>query len=298
MLKVAVIGYGNIGKHAVQAVRATDGMELAGVVWRRAGEADPTELKDMKVVREIEDLGTVDAALLCVPSRKVESFATGILAKGINTVDSFDMHGDGIMNLRASLGEAAKAGGAVAIIAAGWDPGSDTVIRAILKAAAPRGITYTNFGPGMSMGHSVAAREAEGVANAMSLTVPLGSGLHRRMVYVELKEGASLTDVEKSIKRDPYFSHDETHVIPVGDVSAITDRGHGVSLIRKGAAGCEDNQLFNFEMKIHGPAVTAQIMASCALAASRQKPGAYTMIEFPLIDLLPGRPEQNIKELA
>ena len=88
------------------------------------------------------------------------------------------------------MDETAKAHNAVSIISAGWDPGSDSVVRALLQAIAPKGITYTNFGPGRSMGHSVAVRAIAGVKDALSMTIPVGTGIHRRMVYVELEEGA------------------------------------------------------------------------------------------------------------
>ena len=103
----------------------------------------------------------------------------------------------------------------MAIVSAGWDPGTDSIVRAVFEAMAPRGITYTNFGPGMSMGHSVAARAVEGVRDALSLTTPAGQGAHRRMVYVELEPGASLAQVTDAILADPYFKNDDTRVFAV-----------------------------------------------------------------------------------
>ena len=88
--------------------------------------------------------------LLCTPTRKVEEFAEKILARGIHTVDSFDIHTQ-IAGLRNRLDNICKKHDTVAITAAGWDPGSDSIVRALMQAAAPKGITYTNFGPGMSM---------------------------------------------------------------------------------------------------------------------------------------------------
>ena len=88
-----------------------------------------------------------------------------------------------------------KEHGSVAIISAGWDPGSDSVVRSLLEAIAPKGITYTNFGPGRSMGHSVAVRAIDGVKDALSMTIPTGTGIHRRMVYVELEEGAGFKGI-------------------------------------------------------------------------------------------------------
>ena len=296
-IRVAVVGYGNIGKHAKEAVLAASDMELAGIVRRDGAKNQQGDCLFIDEKTDIAALGRVDVALLCKPTRQIEEYAIGYLSQGIHTVDSFDIH-NGIADLRRRLGDAAKKGGSVAIVAAGWDPGSDSVVRALLEAAAPVGITYTNFGPGMSMGHSVVARSKAGVADALSLTIPLGTGVHRRMVYVQLEEGADIDTVTQAIKSDDYFCHDETYVIPVPDVSALADMGHGVHMTRKGRSGSSDNQLFTFEMRIHNPALTAQVMVSCARAAMRRQPGAYTIIELPLIDLLPGERENIINRLV
>jgi diaminopimelate dehydrogenase len=168
----------------------------------------------------------------------------------------------------------------------------------LLEAVAPVGITYTNFGPGMSMGHTTVVKAKEGVADALSMTIPLGTGVHRRMVYVQLAEGADIESVAHAIKTDPYFSKDETHVIPVPDVAVLTDKGHGVNMTRKGRSSATDNQLFTFDMRVHNPALTAQIMTACARACTRLPPGAYTMVEIPIIDLLPGSREEHIRRLV
>ena len=156
-IRAAVVGYGNIGKFAVEAIEAAADFELAGIVRRAGAENCPAEIACYEVVDSITKLKDVDVAILATPTRSVEQYAKEILALGINTVDSFDIHSQ-IVPLRRSLGDAAKAGNAVAIISAGWDPGSDSVVRTLLQAIAPKGLSYTNFGPGMSMGHTVAVR--------------------------------------------------------------------------------------------------------------------------------------------
>lgn len=296
-LRAAIVGYGNIGKYVVEALQASPDFEIAGVVRRSLSETKPLELTDIPVVTNIADLGKVDVAILSTPSRKVEENAKKYLEMGINTVDSFDIHTD-IWKLKQSLDGVAKAHQAVSIISAGWDPGSDSVVRALLQAAAPKGLTYTNFGPGMSMGHSVAAKSVEGVKDALSMTIPLGTGIHRRMVYIELKEGYAFEQVAAAIKADDYFAHDETHVMQVEDINAIKDMGHGVNMTRKGVSGKTQNQLFEFNMKINNPALTAQILVAVARATVKQQPGCYTMIEIPVIDLLAGDRETLIKQLV
>ena len=296
-IRAAVVGYGNIGKSVVEALQAAPDFEIAGIIRRNGAENKPAELAAYEVVKDIAELKDVDVAIVASPTRQVEVQAKKILAMGINTVDSFDIHTQ-ITSLRRSLGETAKENGSVAIISAGWDPGSDSVVRTLLEAIAPKGVTYTNFGPGRSMGHSVAVRAIDGVKDALSMTIPTGTGIHRRMVYVELEEGADFKAVEAAIKADPYFVNDETHVKQVSCVDDLNDVGHGVNLVRKGVSGTTHNQLFEFNMKINNPALTAQVMVCCARATMRQQPGCYTMIEVPVIDLLHGDREELIAHLV
>ena len=296
-IRAAVVGYGNIGKYALEALVEAPDFEIAGIVRRRGAEDCPKELADYKVVKDIRELEAVDVAILATPTRSVEAYAKEILAQGINTVDSFDIHTQ-IVQLRRSLDAAAKAGGAVSIISAGWDPGSDSVVRALMDSLAPKGISYTNFGPGRSMGHSVAVRAIAGVRDALSVTIPLGTGIHRRMVYVELEDGADFETVKQAILKDPYFVNDETHVQQVPCVKDLNDVGHGVNLVRKGVSGQTHNQLFEFNMKINNPALTAQVLVNVARASMRQQPGCYTMIEIPVIDLLPGDREEIVGHLV
>ena len=180
-IRAAIVGYGNIGQYVLEALQAAPDFEVAGVVRRNGGENKPAELADYPVVKDIRELEKVDVAILCTPTRSVETYAKEILALGINTVDSFDIH-SGIVDLRRELGKVGKENNATAIIAAGWDPGSDSVVRTLLEAIAPKGITYTNFGPGMSMGHTVAVKAIDGVKAALSLPILTGTGIHRRRV--------------------------------------------------------------------------------------------------------------------
>lgn len=296
-IRAAVVGYGNIGHYTLQALEAAPDFEVAGIVRRNGADNKPAELEPYPVVKDIRELKDVDVAILATPTRSVEQYAKEILALGINTVDSFDIHTQ-ITALRRSLNESAKAGGAVAIISAGWDPGTDSIVRTMLQAIAPKGITYTNFGPGMSMGHTVAVKAVEGVKAALSMTIPTGTGIHRRMVYIEVKEGYEFAQVAAAIKADPYFVNDETHVMQVENVDALLDMGHGVNLTRKGVSGKTQNQLFEFNMHINNPALTGQVLVCTARAAMRQQPGCYTLVEVPVIDLLPGEREELIGHLV
>ena len=285
-MRAAIVGYGNIGKYVLDALQAAPDFEIAGIVRRDASNV-PDELKSYPVVSDIEALQDIDVAVLCTPTRKVEEYAEKILARGIHTVDSFDIHTQ-IAGLRSRLDAICKKHDTVAITAAGWDPGSDSIVRTLMQAAAPKGVTYTNFGPGMSMGHTVAVKAVEGVKAALSMTIPLGTGIHRRMVYIELKEGYKFEEVAQAIKTDPYFVNDETHVMQVECVNDLLDMGHGVLMTRKGVSGKTQNQRFEFSMSINNPALTAQVLVNVARASLRLQPGCYTMIEIPVVDMLPG----------
>ena len=295
MIKAVIVGYGNIGKFVLDALIEAPDFEIAGIVRRDISNI-PEELKGYKVVSDLKDV-EADVAILCTPTRKVEEYAKYALSLGMNTVDSFDIH-TSIKELRRSLGEEAKKYGKVSVISAGWDPGSDSIVRALMQVCAPKGLTYTNFGPGMSMGHTVAVKAIEGVKNALSMTIPLGTDIHRRMVYVELFDGYKLEDVAAKVKADPYFVNDETHVMQVADVDEVKDMGHGVNMVRKGVSGKTQNQRFEFQMSINNPALTAQVLVGAARASMRQNPGAYTMIEVPVIDFLYGDREELVSHLV
>ena len=295
-IRAAVISYGNIGKAVVQALNAAPDFEIAGVV-RRSVANIPAELQGIEVVDSIKKLSNVDVAIICAPTRQCPEYAKQCLDLGVSTVDSFDIH-TRIPEVYAELDAYAKKSNAASIISAGWDPGSDSMVRALLLAMAPKGITYTNFGPGRSMGHTVCVKSKKGVKDALSITIPLGTSIHRRMVYVELEDGYKLEDVAKDIKSDDYFAHDETHVIQVDSVDALNDVGHGVNLVRKGASGETQNQNFEFNMSINNPALTGQILVASARAVLKKQPGCYTMIEIAPIDLLPGDKMDLIKSLV
>lgn len=283
--RVAIIGYGNIGRAVEQALQVADDMELVGIYHHN---------DDMNAVQ-------ADVAVLCTPTREVPAFAEKLLARGICTVDSFDIHTQ-IVELRRRLMPQSKEHKAVSIIAAGWDPGSDSMVRALLQAIAPKGLTYTNFGPGRSMGHTVAAKAIAGVKDALSMTIPLGSGVHRRMVYVVLEDGADFATVEKNLLADDYFAHDETHVVQVNSIDELNNVAHGVNLVRSGVSGTTHNQRFEFNMEINNPALTGQVLVACARAARRltaeQRYGTYTMIEIAPVYMLPGDDEMWVGKLV
>ncbi len=287
MKQIAIVGFGNVGKCAYDALQSSPDMTLRCIVEPAFPAPEQLSALWVKDIADIRRNGEIDCAILCLPSRMCPDAAEKLMRMGVSTVDAFDIHSE-IVKEKRRLDAVAKQNNVMGVISAGWDPGSDSVVRALMEAMAPRGLSYVDFGPGMSMGHSVAVKAIDGVENALSMTIPAGAGVHRRMVYVQLTPGADIDKVTGAILSDPYFMHDETHVEQVSDVSALLDMGHGVHMSRKGVSGGAHNQLMDFSMRIHNPALTGQMLVNAARAALRQAPGCYTLIEIPVIDLLPG----------
>lgn len=304
-IKVAVHGLGNIGRHVVDCLNVAPDMACLGVVRRAASLGKNAEdLKGLPDFASIEDLaakqGKPDVVILCGPSRSVPEDAERYLSKGCRTVDSFDIHGE-IPSLVKRLEGIAQKHTTACITAAGWDPGTDSLLRALFEAMTPAGTTFTNFGRGRSMGHSVAARAIKGVADATSITIPIGGGRHSRLVYILPEAGHSFDAIKKDLAADPYFSHDPLEVREVktpAAMSLVADNSHGVLMERIGASGTVSNQRLAFDMRIDNPALTAQVLVSCARAVTRMGTGCFTLIDVPPVALLPGERETHIARLV
>lgn len=302
---IAIHSLGNIGRCALEAALAAPDCTCLGVIRRK--ESCGTRAHELRGVADFPDMesliaakGRPDVVLLCGPSRSIPESASHYLAQGFNTVDSFDIHSE-IVSTVTKLEAAAQKGKAVAITAAGWDPGTDSVLRALFEAMVPVGTTFTNFGRGRSMGHSVAARAIEGVANAVSITIPIGGGQHSRLLYVVPKAGESHESLYARIKTDDYFAHDNLDLrlcASDAELALVADQSHGVLLERTGASGMTDNQMLKFDMRINNPALTAQVLLSSARATTRMSAGCYTLIDVPLVKMLPGDRMGHIKRFV
>lgn len=132
-IRAAVVGYGNIGRYTIQALQEAPDFDIAGIVRRNGSENKPMELEKYQVVKDIRELNDVDVAILATPTRSCEEYARQILPLGINTVDSFDIH-TSIPQYRSNLMPICKENGRVSVIAAGWDPGSDSVVRTLMES--------------------------------------------------------------------------------------------------------------------------------------------------------------------
>ena len=206
-IKAAVHGLGNIGRHVIDCLTCASDFECLGVIRRESSlRTQALERRGIPDFASIDALiaekGKPDVVVLCGPSRSVPDDARFYLSRGIRTVDSFDVHSD-IPELVKSLDDVARQNNTGCITAAGWDPGTDSVMRTLFEAMAPVGTTFTNFGRGRSMGHSVAARAIPGVADATSITIPIGGGRHSRLVYVLPKPNASLNKSRKIWHQTP-----------------------------------------------------------------------------------------------
>ncbi len=304
-IAAVVHGLGNIGKCVVEALEAAPDFDCLGVIRRK--ESLGGDAADLRGVQDFADLssliaakGRPDVAILCGPSRNAPTDAAHYLAQGLYTVDSFDIH-DRVPEVVADLEVKARAAGKAAVVAAGWDPGTDSVLRALFEAMAPVGITFTNFGRGRSMGQSVAARAIPGVADATSITIPVGGGRHSRLVYILPMAGTDPDAVAKALAADPYFSHDPLDIRFVrtqAELNSVCDTSHGVLMERVGASGLTANQRFSFDMRIDNPALTAQVLVAAARAATRLAPGSYTLIDIPPVHLLPGDRAGHIARLV
>ena len=293
---VAVVGFGNIGQYAAEAVMQERDMELCGIVDPFA-KSKPAHIS-APLVADIGELPHVDVALLALPTRQVLTLGTEYLSKGIRIADIFDIHGDDLWELYQAFDKTAKAHNTASLTASGWDPGTDSLIRAVFKIMIPRGVTYTDFGPGMSMGHTVAAKSKPGVADAVSITSPKGLGIHRRLVYIKPKEGADTVEIEKAVREDPYFATDETHIYFTQNLEDMRDLGHGSHIERKGRSGVHSNQRVEFSTKLNNPAVTSQVLVAAGRAVMKQAPGAYTMTQVPLADFIDSSTEEIVKTMV
>jgi diaminopimelate dehydrogenase len=206
------------------------------------------------------------------------STAHYVFESGIYTVDCFDIHEE-LAGMRSRMQSLAENGKVSCIIGAGWDPGLDSVIRTLMSAAFPKGEIYTNFGPGMSMGHSAAVKSVNGVRDSVSLTLPLGNGKHMRKIYVAAEENADKAAIEHAILFDGYFEHDRCSIEFVEDVMQFFNTKHGVFI-----ENIYGDQKMDFSMKIDNPTLTGNILASAMGAAFKQKSGAYFMPEIPPCD--------------
>ena len=291
MIRIGILGYGNLGRGVEYAVEANEDMELVAVFTRR----DPASVKprtNVPVVhadKAAEWKNKVDVLILCGGSATDLPAQTPAFAKLFNVVDSFDTHAK-IPAHFAAVDAAAKAAGHVGVISVGWDPGMFSLTRAYANAVLTNGADYTFWGRGVSQGHSDAIRRIPGVKNAKQYTVPVPVALeavrsgsnptlttrekHTRECYVVLEEGADAAAVEKAIVTMPnYFSDYDTTVHFISEEELLRDHAglpHAGFVLRSGATGAngENKHIIEFSLKLDSnPEFTACVLAAYARAA-------------------------------
>ena len=313
-MKVAIYGYGNLGRGVECAIKYNSDMTLFGIFTRRAPESVKPVFEESRVFSSADLLkykNEIDVLIICGGSATDLPEMTPALARDFCVVDSFDTHAK-IPEHFSACDKAAREGGNIALISAGWDPGLFSIARLYASLALPEGRDYTFWGRGISQGHSDAIRRIEGVADARQYTVPVPEALasvregkcpelttrekHLRECYVAVEEGADKARIEKEIKTMPnYFADYDTAVTFVSlEELRENHKGmpHGGSVIRNGVTGKngENSHTVEFSLRLDSnPEFTGSVLVATARAvyrmSSRGEVGAKTLFDVAPADL-------------
>ncbi|MCQ2387764.1 MAG: diaminopimelate dehydrogenase [Clostridia bacterium] len=308
MIKVGIVGYGNLGKGVHSAVENAQDLKLVGIFTRRNVQ-DIKPIIETKVysVNELEKFkGKIDVLLLCGGSATDLPNTTINYLKDFNTVDSFDTHAK-IPDYYKKLEKVAKANKKLCAISIGWDPGLFSIARELFGAVLPNGNDYTFWGKGVSQGHSDAIRRIEGVIDAVQFTVPIDSAVnrvkkglnptlsagekHSRECFVAVKDDADKKLIEKQIKQMPnYFADYKTTVNFVSQSEVKKIRGklpHGGFVIRTGESSEKTKDILEFSLKLDSnPEFTGSVLTAYARAIAKMAKegftGVMTVYDIPL----------------
>ena len=320
-IRVAIAGYGNIGKGVHKAVLASEDMELFGVFTRR--EPESVEIFDENApVFPLDNVDNfcydIDVLILCGGSATDLPIHGPKFAKNFNIVDSYDTHAK-IPEYLEKVNSAAKT--TTAIISTGWDPGLFSMQRLMSEAILPDGCCYTFWGKGVSQGHSDAIRRVDGVKDAVQYTIPIDSALetvrrgerpdfttrqkHLRQCFVVTEDGADKSKIEETIKKMPnYFDEYDTTVNFISEDELKKNHSkmpHGGFVLHSGNTG-GNNHVIEYSLKLNSnPEFTASVMVAYARAAYRLSKegqfGAKTVFDVPLFYLSPKNRSDLIREL-
>ena len=323
-IKIAVLGYGNLGRGVELAVRQSDDMELFGVFSRRNPSDVKTQGAKVFAVSEIlNHKNDFDVLILCGGSATDLPKQTPEFVQNFNCVDSFDTHAN-IPQHFAAVDKIAKQNGKVCVISAGWDPGLFSLNRLFGAAFLPKGETYTFWGKGVSQGHSDAIRRIEGVIDARQYTIPVESALdrvrkgenpnlstrekHTRECFVVAAEGADLEKIEKEIFTMPNYFADYDTTVHFIDMETLQRQHagipHGGFVLRSGETGVagETKHIIEFALKLDSnPEFTASVLVAYARAVARlakkgDSAGAYTVFDIAPALLAPQTAEELRKD--
>ena len=318
MIKVGIVGYGNLGRGVSLAVDKAKDMECVGIFTRRSPETvkPVTDVKVYSMDELINFKGKVDVLLLCGGSATDLPNNTANVLKDFNTVDSFDTHAK-IPEYYQKLEKVAKENGTLAAISIGWDPGLFSVARMLFGAVLPDGNDYTFWGKGVSQGHSDALRRIDGVKNAIQYTIPKEQALasvrsgvnpelttrdkHLRECFVAVSEGTDKDRIEKEIKEMPnYFADYDTVVNFVSEEEVRTMQkklSHGGFVFRTGNTADENGHVLELSLKLDSnPEFTGSVLTAYGRAIARLakegKSGVLTVFDIPIKYLSPKSDEE------
>lgn len=306
MTKVAIVGYGNLGRGVERALAVNSDMELVGVFTRRAPETVATEGALVFAMADlIQQKDKIDVCILCGGSATDLPQQTPELTRDFNTVDSFDTHAK-IPEHFAKVDQVAMENKTVSVISTGWDPGLFSLNRLYAESILPTGTTYTFWGKGVSQGHSDALRRIGGVADATQYTIPnqevidklkAGTQLelttrdkHFRECFVVLEEGADPDVIKNEIVTMPnYFADYDTKVHFISQEELNRDHKampHGGTVLHAGETAPGVHQVIDYTLKLDSnPEFTASVLVAyaraCARLANEKKCGAYTVLDIP-----------------
>lgn len=319
-IRVAIAGYGNIGRGVESALAQNDDMILTTVFTRRDPATLTVATKDVKVMHMDDAVSVkdeIDVVILCGGSATDLPVQGPQMAAHFNTIDSFDTHAK-IPAYFQSMDEAAKKGGHVSIISVGWDPGMFSIQRLYASSVLPEGGYYTFWGKGVSQGHSDAIRRVKGVKNGIQYTVPVDAAVeaarsgslpslttrqkHTRLCYVVAEEGADKAEIEKAIKEMPnYFDEYDTTVNFISEEELKANHSkmpHGGFVIYSGKTNHgENNHIIEYSLKLDSnPEFTGSILVAYARAAYRlalqKETGAKTVFDIAPALLSPKSAEE------
>lgn len=325
MIRIGIVGYGNLGRGVESAILQNPDTCLYGVFSRRNPKTvkTVTNANVYHLDNILEHKDKMDVLILCGGSATDLPVQTPDLAEHFNVIDSFDTHAK-IPEHFSNVDSAAKKGNNIALISVGWDPGLFSLNRLYAEAILPEGKAYTFWGKGVSQGHSDAIRRIEGVIDARQYTVPVESAVesvrngenpelttrqkHTRLCYVVAEENADKARIEKEIVTMPnYFADYDTTVNFITAEEMKRDHSgipHGGSAIRSGKTGInkENTHIIEYNLKLDSnPEFTSSVLVAYARAAVRMQnegvTGCKTVLDIPPAYLSPKSSEELRKEL-
>lgn len=276
-LRLAVVGFGRLGKACTEEIRETADLEIAGVVRRPENALHPLAepFTKVPVVSHISELTDVDGALLCVPTEAALGVARELLQGRVPLVECTAVPEHDFAAHREELHRIAFNHRVAVIVGAGWDPGALTLFRRVFDILIPRGHTETTNRPGVSLHHTSAARDIRGVEGALCTELRGANGKMLRYVYVELARDADVEGITEAIVNDPLFVGEETLVFPVESIAALEEQGHGILLERRGTSGSSAHQALLLEARFDPARFAARIMLEGARHLPGARPGAH-----------------------